>query len=473
LIDSQLTLQGRAWLDALRRKKHSPRTVATYAAALRNLYRYLHPRDIADAREIKPGHLAAWQQSLRDCTLATQEQFTRIAGYWLRWLVQQGYLFANPVITFREIKSPRQLVRGPSPTGLCDLPVTRKSEARSFEGAARPPDLSALWTLSPDLPSPTTATPPDEAALKSLSDYLQAYLAHERTINHSPYYVRDLRSNERRLLVWLEQMHGLTRPENLTSQHLEAWTRHVSARRTAAGLPLKPNSLIKQYDCDRAFLTWLVRKGALPADFVQVLPRIKLNQRLPTSVLTHRQMMKLLRTANGTTPEANQLLAMLEFLYSSGVRVAELLGLDLSHVDIRNKQAVVLGKGSKERMVAIGVAAAGATETYLKAFRPLMLRDPSLQALWLDRQGGRMPYHTFRRQLLEVAKRAVLPVHVTAHTFRRSFTTELIRNGANLWHVKEALGHESVETLTPYIKLTIPDLKKTLARCHPRERAAR
>jgi len=59
------------------------------------------------------------------------------------------------------------------------------------------------------------------------------------------------------------------------------------------------------------------------------------------------------------------------------------------------------------------------------------------------------------------------------HTFRRSFTTELIRHGANLWHVKEALGHESIETLTPYVKLTIPDLKKTLARCHPRERDAR
>ena len=164
---------------------------------------------------------------------------------------------------------------------------------------------------------------------------------------------------------------------------------------------------------------------------------------------------------------------MLEFLYSSGVRVAELLGLDLGQVDFRNRQAVVMGKGSKERMVAIGAVAAVATETYLKAFRPLMLRDPCLQALWLDRQGARMPYHTFRRQLLAVAERAGLPVHVTAHTFRRSFTTELIRHGANLWHVKEALGHESIETLSPYVKLTIPDLKKTLARCHPRERDKR
>jgi site-specific recombinase XerD len=309
--------------------------------------------------------------------------------------------------------------------------------------------------------------------MKTLSDCLLNFLEHERTVNRSPYYVRGLRYNEQRLLHWLTQMHGVTHPEQLTVQHLEAWIRQTSGRYTSRGLPLKPNTVIKQHDCDRAFLAWLGRTGVLPAEFEQVIPRIRLHQRLPTSVLTHKQMMKLLRAANGTTPEAAQLRAMLEFLYSSGVRVAELLSLDLGHVDFRNRQAVVMGKGRKERMVAIGEVAVAMTETYLKAFRPLMLRDPALQALWLDRQGVRMPYHTFRRQLLAVAERAGLPVHVTAHTFRRSFTTELIRHGANLWHVKEALGHESVETLAPYVKLTIPDLKKTLARCHPRERNTR
>ncbi len=309
--------------------------------------------------------------------------------------------------------------------------------------------------------------------MKTLRECHQDFLEHERAMSRSRTYVRDLCCVELRLLNWLEQMHSVTYPEKLTAQHLEAWTRHMTARQTRAGLPLKPTSVAKQYDCDRAFLSWLARAGVVPADFVQVIPRLRPSHRLPTSVLTHRQMMKLLRAVNTTTPEGHQLRAMLEFLYSSGVRVAELLGLDLEHLDLKNKQAMVLGKGNKERMVPIGVAAAEATETYLKAFRPLMLRDPAVKAVWLDRQGARMPYHTFRLQLLAVAAQAELPVHVTAHTFRRSFTTELIRNGANLWHVKEALGHESVETLAPYVKLTIPDLKKTLARCHPRERDGR
>ncbi len=309
--------------------------------------------------------------------------------------------------------------------------------------------------------------------MKTLREYLQDFLEQQRTMSRSLAYLRDLRYVEQRLLAWLELMHGITHPEKLTTQHLEAWTRHMTARQTRGGLPLKPTSVGKQYNCDRAFLAWLARAGVVPADLVQVVPRSKPSHRLPTSVLTHRQMMKLLQAVNTTTAEGNQLRAMLEFLYSSGVRVAELLGLDLEHVDLRNNQALVLGKGSKERMVPLGDIAAGATETYLRAFRPQMLRDPAVKALWLDRQGARMPYHTFRRQLLAVAAQAGLPIHVTAHTFRRSFTTELIRHGANLWHVKEALGHESIETLAPYVKLTIPDLKKTLARCHPRERDGR
>lgn len=81
-----------------------------------------------------------------------------------------------------------------------------------------------------------------------------------------------------------------------------------------------------------------------------------------------------------------------------------------------------------------------------------------------------MPYHTFRRELLASVADSGLKQPVTAHTFRRSCATELIRAGANLWHVKDLLGHESIETLNHYVKLTIVDLKETHKKCHPRER---
>ena len=90
--------------------------------------------------------------------------------------------------------------------------------------------------------------------------------------------------------------------------------------------------------------------------------------------------------------------------------------------------------------------------------------------IFLKQDGKRMPYHTFRRILQRQATSAGLDITVTPHTFRRSCTTELIRSGANLYHVKELLAHQSLETLKHYSKLTIEDLKATHARCHPRER---
>ena len=106
----------------------------------------------------------------------------------------------------------------------------------------------------------------------------------------------------------------------------------------------------------------------------------------------------------------------------------------------------------------------------MQGVRPGLLRQAGENAMFLDDRGQPMPYHTFRRRVQQHARGFKVPV--TPHTFRRSCTTELIRGGANLYHVKELLGHESLDTLKHYTRLTIVDLKKTHARCHPRERSA-
>lgn len=306
--------------------------------------------------------------------------------------------------------------------------------------------------------------------MKTLHQHHLEFLEHERLANRSPRYVRALHYHGLRFVRWLDERHQVIRPENLTRDHVDAWVKQVKATTTRKGLPLRLNSVIKQNDCDRVFLLWLAANGVVSAAIPAALPRLKANDVLPTSVLTHKQMMRLLRAVDRTTAEGVEVYAMLEFLYSSGVRIAELLGLDIDKVDLANRQAIVWGKGSKERPVVIGESAARATEAYLKAFRPTLCHDITQRALWLDRQGARMPYATFRRKLLVIAERAGLPVDVTAHTFRRSFATEMVRAGVNLWLLNQQMGSKSIEALRPYIKLTIPDLKKTHARCHPREK---
>ena len=100
------------------------------------------------------------------------------------------------------------------------------------------------------------------------------------------------------------------------------------------------------------------------------------------------------------------------------------------------------------------------------------VRDRTEKVLFLDQNGKRLPYHVLRRLIRVLADSADMPAHVTAHTFRRSCATELLRGGAGMYHVKELLGHESLETLKHYAKQTIRDLKKEHQRCHPREKDA-
>jgi site-specific recombinase XerD len=162
---------------------------------------------------------------------------------------------------------------------------------------------------------------------------------------------------------------------------------------------------------------------------------------------------------------------MLELLYSTGLRARELLGLDVADVDLRSATARVLGKGEKERVAPIGRTALRLLESYLKGVRPFLLRNPREPALFLNRRGRRLAYDDLLRLVHRHAARVGAAVTVTPHTFRRSCATEMIRGGANLYHVKDLLGHETLDTLRHYARLNVEDLRKTLARCHPRERA--
>jgi len=108
--------------------------------------------------------------------------------------------------------------------------------------------------------------------------------------------------------------------------------------------------------------------------------------------------------------------------------------------------------------------------TAVTAIRACFIHDGAQRALFLNAVGSRLPYHTLRRIVHACAEGAGLDLTVTPHTFRRSCTTELLRSGANMYHVKELLGHESLDTLKHYAKLTISDLKRIHRRCHPMER---
>jgi len=300
---------------------------------------------------------------------------------------------------------------------------------------------------------------------QSVADYLKRL----RSLNFSPVTIRNntfiLRRFVRRLAAT-----GVHSAERLRRRHLTSWQQALSSRLNGAGKPLKARSVNKEIEVVKGFLEYLAREGVVPSSLAKHVRYVKQPHLLPGSVLTHGQARRLLAAVETDTSEGFRNRTMLELLYSSGIRAAELLGLNLADLDLAARTAVVMGKGRKQRVVPFGATAAKFLETYIKAIRPHLLCNASQPALLLDSNGRRLPYHTLRRIVHACREASGLDIVVTPHTFRRSCTTELLRSGANMYHVKELLGHESLDTLKPYALLTITDLKKTHRKCHPREK---
>ena len=305
----------------------------------------------------------------------------------------------------------------------------------------------------------------------TLRDLLDEFLAHGRTRNFRPRTIDSYKIECTRFLNWLESRHDVVTADRLRRSHLDAWLRHLTDHRTPRGLPLTVKTIRMRIAVLRTFLKYLAVRGYILGSLPDALVAPREPKTLPMSVLTHAQVKKLLGSVRTDTPQGVRDRAILELLYTSGIRACEIIALDVADVDIHAGTAKVTGKGGKERVVPIGRSALRWLETYIRAIRPFVTRDdPDEQALFISYQGERLKYSGLRRMVHVRAEHLGFDVHVSAHTFRRSCTTELIRGGANMYHVKELLGHESLEMLKPYTKLTIQDLKKTHERTHPRER---
>jgi integrase/recombinase XerD len=304
----------------------------------------------------------------------------------------------------------------------------------------------------------------------TLRTLLKRFLAYRRSLNHAAATIRTLESNIGCFLDWLQRAFGVVTAERLRTAHLHAYQEHLARRRTRDGLPLKPNTVNCRVKAVNAYLRWLHDRGHVVANLAERLRYVKVPGVLPTSVLSHGRVRAELRRIDTTEPFGYRDRTICELFYSTGVRAAELLGVDLPDIDLAHASMTVTGKGDKQRIVPLGRTALRFLSTYIRAVRPFMAGHASSQALFFNRRGRRLTQKNLNDMIQARSEASPLEVHYTPHTFRRSCATELIRNNANPYHVKELLGHESIESLKPYTRLTIADLRKTHAKCHPRER---
>ena len=211
----------------------------------------------------------------------------------------------------------------------------------------------------------------------------------------------------------------------------------------------------------------------LMEDMVETNPTANLSSprkgRSLPEALTEDEIDRLLSAASDDdTPESTRDRTMLELLYATGMRVSELISLNLEDVDTDNSYARCFGKGGKERLLPIYEQAAEWLEWYIEGVRPLLESEQSATALFLNRRGSRLTRQGFWLILKSRAERAGLNGKITPHTLRHSFATHLLRGGAALRHVQELLGHASISTTQIYTHLTSEHVRAEYDRSHPR-----
>lgn len=230
---------------------------------------------------------------------------------------------------------------------------------------------------------------------------------------------------------------------------------------------LAPRSLARRLSAVRGFYRYLVREGLAQEDPTARIDSPRLGRPLPKT-LSEADVERLLAAPAGDAPEALRDAAMLELLYASGLRVSELVGLRLAQVDLNRGVLVVLGKGSRERLVPVGEAALVRIETYLAKARGALLDGQISDALFVTRRGGGMTRQAFWHRLRAHARTAGFDRLPSPHTLRHAFATHLLNHGADLRAVQMLLGHADLSTTQIYTHVARERLKALHARHHPR-----
>jgi len=222
----------------------------------------------------------------------------------------------------------------------------------------------------------------------------------------------------------------------------------------------------------RSFFKFLCEEGYSSSDPTAGLRTPRLEKRLP-QFLDLEQVTKLMEAPRGEGVLELRDRAILETLYSTGMRVSELIGLNASQIDFIGGALKVMGKGRKERIVPVGEKALEALNRYLDKRTELFRRRkkdilPDRKALFLNNWGGRLTARSVIRMVKKYIGKISTEMNISPHTLRHTFATHLLNAGADLRAVQELLGHVSLSTTQIYTHVTVPRLKKVYDRAHPR-----
>lgn len=291
--------------------------------------------------------------------------------------------------------------------------------------------------------------------------HFESYLKLERSlaVNSIEAYRRDVE----KLFQFLQLKGSAISVKDVEAIHLQDFLEYITE------LGMTPYSQARILSGVKSFFQYLLNEDIVQKDPSEMLEAPKIGRKLP-SVLDYHEIEKMLEAIDLSSPEGHRNRAMLETLYSSGLRVSELVNLRITNIYQDIGFLRIIGKGSKERLVPIGKSALKYVNLYLQEVRNhLQPKQGHENFVFLNRRGAQLTRVMIFTIIKNLARDTGLKKKVSPHTFRHSFATHLIEGGADLRAVQEMLGHESITTTEIYTHLDRDYLRQVITEFHPRQ----
>jgi integrase/recombinase XerC len=295
-----------------------------------------------------------------------------------------------------------------------------------------------------------------QGLFKKYIDYLQV----ER--NASPYTVRNYTDALMKFFDYLKGR-GITSLKDVNKQTLRDYLSYLVEQGYAK------SSIARRLSAIRSFYRYLMREEMIAVSPAATTVSPRLDKRLP-SFLTVEEAKRLIESPDLSKPQGRRDRALMEMLYASGLRISELVSLDVEQVNLATNEIRVWGKGDKERVVLIGGAAHRTLTDYLERGRPELLGKKKSDALFVNRYGGRLTARRIQKILDKYARNISKKVH--PHMLRHTFATHLLDGGADLKVVQELLGHTDLSSTQIYTHVTQSRARKIYLSAHPLARKA-
>ncbi|MBO5551709.1 MAG: site-specific tyrosine recombinase XerD [Lachnospiraceae bacterium] len=293
-----------------------------------------------------------------------------------------------------------------------------------------------------------------------MEDRIEAFISYLHNIkktskNTELSYRRDLK----KLDVYLKRR-GIDDPAEVTSEILKDYVGNSEEGKAA------PASVSRAIASMRAFFSYLEKEGVIASNPTEGLKAPKIEKKLP-QIMTMDEVIRLLNQPSGDTPKEIRDKAMLELLYATGMRVTELITLQVGDVNLQMNY-VDCHDPHKDRVIPFGIEARNAIRNYMEHSRGALIANNEEKTLFVNMSGEPMSRQGFWKLIKYYTKKAGIEMDITPHTLRHSFAAHLVENGADLRSVQEMLGHSDISTTQIYATLSHNHIREVYAKAHPR-----